>query len=145
MKKNILLLMVVFTAITTHAQSANDVNIQPEIILGFYDALKLLWLYVNKLFMVAFIIMAGIINMYAKATNKAEKLNFLNRFTSLWILLFGFILAGFFWWVFDYRSKLDVIGLVLAIFLSMGIYKLFGFDKILKWVSTTFFKIEIKK
>ena len=118
----------------TPQAAQNDVN--QEFLQKIWGGLLDFIGYLNWGFIVAFIIFSGIINMYAKAENKAGWLNWLNKIpTAIWILLFGILLAILWWWgILAVKGKQEAIGLLFSIFFAMGVYKM-GVDKLINWIA----------
>lgn len=148
------LILVLFTVVITVPVIAADTtmvkdvpeNVSTQIVTSFWDGVIEFWGMLDMLFIVTFIILSSGLNFYSLAENKASWLNFLRKVpTTIWVLIFGFIIAILFWALLDrYNSREDVMGLIMSIFVSMIIYKI-GINRLLQWAFQKFLKIEIGK
>ena len=141
MKKSILTLISVLllsTAIIAQDTTSTGSDIQGLTIQKIWEGVVTFWNYLNWVFIVAFIIVSGIFNMYVSAENKAPKLDWFRKVPmAIWVLCIGVIMACIFIFSYEIVGKADITGLLWSIIFSMGIYKL-GIDKLIKWLATRF-------
>lgn len=141
MKKSISALISVLllsTAIIAQDITSTGSDIQGLTISKIWGGIVTFWSYLNWVFIVAFIIVSGIFNMYVSAENKAPKLNWFRKVPmAIWVLCIGMIMACIFVFSYEIVDKADITGLLWSIIFSMGIYKL-GIDKLTNWIATKF-------
>jgi hypothetical protein len=90
---------------------------------------------VNWLFVVVYMLSMWLINEYTDSNKKGKKLNrvrLVPKFAR--VVIWGALLAGFFFWAFRYDTREDVVELFFSILVSMLIYRL-GIRKIFDWLS----------
>jgi len=141
MKKSILtLISVLLLSTVIFAQDTTTVgdNIQGLTLQKIWEGVKIFWGYLNWVFIVAFIVVSGVFNMYVSAENKAPSMNWFRKVPmSIWVLCIGIIMACIFVFSYDIVGKADITGLLWSIIFSMGIYKL-GIDKLIKFLAEKF-------
>jgi hypothetical protein len=99
-----------------------------------WDAVLLVIDNIQWLFLVLFISIIGIMEMYIRATNKAPWLSWLNKVPiGLWVFILGVIFGGFYWWVFGLHTKQEFFWLLITLCFTMGVYKI-GIDKLFKLI-----------
>jgi len=144
MKKLLALTAVLLISLVSLAQTdSTATDIHGLTISKIWGGIVTFWSYLNWVFIVAFIIVSGIFNMYVSADNKAPKLNFFRKVPmAIWVLCIGVIMACIFIFSYEIVGKADITGLLWSIIFSMGIYKL-GIDKLIRWVAGKFgFKLQ---
>lgn len=141
MKKSILTLISVLllsTAIIAQDTTSTGSDIQGLTIQKIWEGVVTFWGYLNWVFIVAFIIVSGVFNMYVSAENKAPSMNWFRKVPmAIWVLLIGIVMACIFIFSYEIISKADITGLLWSIIFSMGIYKL-GIDKLVKFLAEKF-------
>jgi len=139
MKKLLALAAVLLISLVALAQTdSTATDLQGLTISKIWGGIVTFWSYLNWVFIVAFIIVSGIFNMYVSAENKAPKLNWFRKVPmAIWVLCIGVIMACIFIFSYEIVGKADITGLLWSIIFSMGIYKL-GIDKLIKWLATRF-------
>lgn len=139
MKKLLALTAVLLISLVSLAQTdSTATDLQGLTISKIWGGIVTFWGYLNWVFIVAFIIVSGIFNMYVSAENKALKLNWFRKVPmAIWVLCIGVIMACIFIFSYEIVGKADITGLLWSIIFSMGIYKL-GIDKLIKWLATRF-------
>lgn len=139
MKKLLALTAVLLISLVSLAQTdSTAIDIQGLTISKIWGGIITFWGYLNWVFIVAFIIVSGIFNMYVSAENKAPKLDWFRKVPmAVWVLCIGVIMACIFIFSYEIVGKADITGLLWSIIFSMGIYKL-GIDKLIKWLATRF-------
>jgi len=84
--------------------------------------------------MVVFMLVTWLINFGSQHPTQAQWLNWITKIPqTLFVLIFGFLLAILYAYLNDLRAKTDISGLLYAIILGMVIYKL-GLNKFEAWV-----------
>lgn len=144
MKKLLALIAVLLISLVSLAQTdSTATDLQGLTISKIWGGIVTFWSYLNWVFIVAFIIVSGIFNMYVSAENKALKLNWFRKVPmAIWVLCIGVIMACIFIFSYEIIGKADITGLLWSIIFSMGIYKL-GIDKFIRWVAVKFgFKLQ---
>ena len=130
-------LLLISLAVLAQADSTTT-DIQGLTISKIWGGIVTFWGYLNWVFIVAFIIVSGIFNMYVSAENKAPKLDWFRKVPmAIWVLCIGVIMACIFIFSYEIVGKADITGLLWSIIFSMGIYKL-GIDKLINWIATKF-------
>lgn len=139
MKKLLALTAVLLISLVSLAQTdSTATDLQGLTISKIWGGIVTFWGYLNWVFIVAFIIVSGIFNMYVSAENKAPKLDWFRKVPmAIWVLCIGVIMACIFIFSYEIVGKADITGLLWSIIFSMGIYKL-GIDKLIKWLATRF-------
>jgi uncharacterized membrane protein len=139
MKKLLALTAVLLISLVSLAQTdSTATDLQGLTISKIWGGIVTFWSYLNWVFIVAFIIVSGIFNMYVSAENKAPKLDWFRKVPmAIWVLCIGVIMACIFIFSYEIVGKADITGLLWSIIFSMGIYKL-GIDKLIKWLATRF-------
>jgi uncharacterized membrane protein len=139
MKKLLALTAVLLISLVALAQTdSTATDLQGLTISKIWGGIVTFWSYLNWVFIVAFIIVSGIFNMYVSAENKAPKLDWFRKVPmAIWVLCIGVIMACIFIFSYEIVGKADITGLLWSIIFSMGIYKL-GIDKLIKWLATRF-------
>lgn len=139
MKKLLALTAVLLISLAALAQTdSTATDLQGLTISKIWGGIVTFWSYLNWVFIVAFIIVSGIFNMYVSAENKAPKLDWFRKVPmAIWVLCIGVIMACIFIFSYEIVGKADITGLLWSIIFSMGIYKL-GIDKLIKWLATRF-------
>lgn len=139
MKKLLALTAVLLISLVALAQTdSTATDLQGLTISKIWGGIVTFWSYLNWVFIVAFIIVSGIFNMYVSAENKAPKLDWFRKVPmAVWVLCIGVIMACIFIFSYEIVGKADITGLLWSIIFSMGIYKL-GIDKLIKWLATRF-------
>jgi heme/copper-type cytochrome/quinol oxidase subunit 1 len=139
MKKLLALTAVLLISLVALAQTdSTATDLQGLTISKIWGGIVTFWGYLNWVFIVAFIIVSGIFNMYVSAENKAPKLDWFRKVPmAIWVLCIGVIMACIFIFSYEIVGKADITGLLWSIIFSMGIYKL-GIDKLIKWLATRF-------
>jgi len=139
MKKLLALAAVLLISLVALAQTdSTATDLQGLTISKIWGGIVTFWSYLNWVFIVAFIIVSGIFNMYVSAENKAPKLNWFRKVPmAIWVLCIGVIMACIFIFSYEIVDKADITGLLWSIIFSMGIYKL-GIDKLINWIATKF-------
>jgi len=139
MKRLLALTAVLLISLVSLAQTdSTATDIQGLTISKIWGGIVTFWSYLNWVFIVAFIIVSGIFNMYVSAENKAPKLDWFRKVPmAIWVLCIGVIMACIFIFSYEIVGKADITGLLWSIIFSMGIYKL-GIDKLIKWLATRF-------
>jgi len=131
------LIGVLLISVAVFAQDVSTTNddIQGLTIQKIWEGVVTFWGYLNWIFIVAFIMVSGVFNMYVSAENKAEKLNWFRKLPmAIWVLIIGVVMAGIFIFSYNIVTKQDITGLLWSIIFSMGIYKL-GIDKFISWIA----------
>jgi|GEM_PF-4545453 len=139
MKKLLALTAVLLISLVALAQTdSTATDLQGLTISKIWGGIVTFWSYLNWVFIVAFIIVSGIFNMYVSAENKAPKLDWFRKVPmAIWVLCIGIIMACIFIFSYEIVGKADITGLLWSIIFSMGIYKL-GIDKLINWIATKF-------
>lgn len=139
MKKLLALTAVLLISLVSLAQTdSTATDLQGLTISKIWGGIVTFWSYLNWVFIVAFIIVSGIFNMYVSAENKALKLNWFRKVPmAIWVLCIGVIMACIFIFSYEIVGKADITGLLWSIIFSMGIYKL-GIDKLINWIAIKF-------
>jgi purine-cytosine permease-like protein len=103
-----------------------------------WDGVRQFWDYLNWLYIVAFIVISGVFNMYVSAENKALSLNKMRKVPmAVWVLLIGVLLATIFVFTFDIKTIKGIVSLLFSLFFAMGIYKV-GIDRFIKYLAEKF-------
>ena len=111
MKKLVVLLMIMFgcfaiaqttDSIDTATTVVNTVmpdnpnvqNLEEFTLSKIWEGVKEFWSFLNWLFIVAFIVVSAVFNMYVSAENKGASLNWFRKVPmAVWVLLIGLILG----------------------------------------------------
>lgn len=110
--------------------------IEPTLVENIQNGVITFINFVNWLYMVVFILSAWLLNDITEAKNKVTK--FMNWFNSIPKALRSFVI-GIAWiflfaWGFRYDTRIEVMGMIFSLLLSMVVYQ-YGIKKILAWVS----------
>lgn len=117
-----------YDSITSNPILKPEPAIQGEINNNIVAALKEVVSYIDYLFILIFIITAFIINLFISADGLANSLNWMRKWKSGWIFIWGILLTVAFIYLFNYNGKLEIFGLVFSLMISMGLYKVVGLD-----------------
>lgn len=143
MKKIMFLFCLMLLSINLFSQESTP-DLNSLTISKIWGGVLEFWNNLNWVFIVIFIVISGIFNMYVTAENKAISMNWFRKIPmAIWVLLIGIFLGISFVFIYDLKTKQEIFGILLSIIFSMGIYKL-GIDKFIKWVASKF-GLEFKK
>lgn len=112
--------------------------LQQDVNNNVVAALKETVSYINYLFIIIFIITSFTINLFISADSLFSSINFMQKWKSGWIFIWGLFLIGLFIYLFDYKDKLEVFGIFLSLFIAMSLYKVVGLDKLMSVVLNKF-------
>lgn len=136
MKKLIFILFAVLVfPIIMFAQGEAIDQAKQSFVDDLMSGLQQFFDFVNWLFVVTFIFIAFLVNVSIEKSKNNPIAKWLKKYIgTAWVsFIIGLILAGLFYWGFNYTERLEGIGLFFSILLSMVIYQI-GIKKVLQYI-----------
>lgn len=108
------------------------------------EGFKIIFSYINWVFLIIFIVVAWLINDITDAKNIASWLLWLKPIPkAIRALIVGILLIILFTWVFKLKTPFEIFKLIISLLFSMVVFKI-GIDKVLKAISTRLFGLKFE-